>query len=270
MPPLRLGTKAMTPPSKSLPQSRHSPAVVDLRQISVILLDIEGTTTPAEFVYQTLFPYARKHLKSFLERHTTRPEVLSDIDLLRREYSEDRKKDPQIPDWRMDSREADLASAALYADWLMKQDRKSTALKSLQGKIWEEGYGGGVLRGLVYDDVPQALNRWKAAGKEICIFSSGSILAQILLFTTTSHGDLTPFFRAHFDTTTGSKLAPESYQRIAVALKRSTSEVLFISDVAAELDAARLVGIEVVLCMRSDGPGTSLSDYSIIHSFHEI
>ncbi len=245
-------------------------AVVDLHRINVMLLDIEGTTTPAEFVYRTLFPYAQDHVKSFLEQQAAHQEIMSDINLLRREHSEERKRDPQVPGWQMGSRQADLASAALYAMWLMNLDRKSTALKSLQGKIWEEGYRRRELRGQVYDDVPQALNRWKSAGKEICIFSSGSILAQKLLFSTTSHGDLTPFFSAHFDTSTGSKLAPDSYRKIAAALKRNSSEILFISDVPAELDTARLAGIEVVLCVRPGSPDPLSSVYPVIRSFHEI
>lgn len=113
----------------------------------------------------------------------------------------------------------------------MDRDRKSTALKSLQGKIWDEGYRSGELRGEVYPDVPPALERWRRHGVDTAIFSSGSVQAQQLLFRSTPFGDLTRFMRAYFDTTTGPKTEPESYRRIATALGRDPRDVLFVSDV---------------------------------------
>jgi enolase-phosphatase E1 len=150
----------------------------------------------------------------------------------------------------------------------MDQDRKSTGLKSLQGKIWEEGYRSGELRGEVYPDVLPALERWRAQGIDIAIFSSGSVQAQRSLFRNSIAGDLTRFIKAYFDTTTGPKREPESYTRIAAALERSPSEVLFVSDIAAELDAAQAAGMQTALCVR--GSGEVLGMHPVIHEFDEI
>ena len=152
----------------------------------------------------------------------------------------------------------------------MDQDRKSTGLKSLQGKIWEEGYRSGDLKGEVYPDVLPALERWRTQGIDIAIFSSGSVQAQRSLFRNSVAGDLTRFIRAYFDTTTGPKREPESYARIAVALEQSPSEVLFASDIAAELDAARTAGMKTALCVRTPGPAPSAGPHPVIHGFEEL
>jgi enolase-phosphatase E1 len=157
-----------------------------------------------------------------------------------------------------------------YVHWLMDQDRKSTGLKSLQGKIWDEGYRAGELRGEVYPDVPPALDRWRRQGVDVAIFSSGSIQAQRSLFASTRAGDLTGFIRAYFDTTTGPKTAPDSYARIAAALERPPSEVLFISDIGAELDAARTAGIRTALCVRGSGLVASTGTHFLIQSFDQL
>jgi enolase-phosphatase E1 len=152
----------------------------------------------------------------------------------------------------------------------MDQDRKSTGLKSLQGKIWEEGYRVGELRSEVYPDVLPALERWRRNGVDIAIFSSGSVQAQRSLFHHTAAGDLTRFIRAYFDTTTGPKTAPESYARIAASLERSPTGVLFLSDVAAELDAASEAGMRTGLCVREPGSAPSSSAHSIVRTFDQI
>lgn len=153
---------------------------------------------------------------------------------------------------------------------MMERDRKSTGLKSLQGKIWEAGYRAGELRGQVYADVLPAFTRWTAKGRDIAIFSSGSVQAQRCLFAHSTAGDLTPFIRAYFDTTTGAKTAADSYERIAAALERSPSEVLFLSDVGAELDAARRAGLGTALCVRSPEAVPSGSAHPIIRSFDQL
>jgi len=206
--------------------------------VRAILLDIEGTTTPVEFVHKVLFPYARAKVESFLENH--REAAASDLELLRAEHERDVARGEQPPAWHPVS----------YVHWLMDRDRKSTGLKSLQGKIWEEGYRCGELRGEVYADVPPALERWREQGKRICIYSSGSVLAQRVLFSRSSAGDLTPFIEAYFDTTTGPKKEAESYRKIAAALSLPPSAIVFLSDVVAELDAARAAGMKTGLCVR--------------------
>jgi enolase-phosphatase E1 len=152
----------------------------------------------------------------------------------------------------------------------MDRDRKSTGLKSLQGKVWEAGYRAGDLRSVVYPDVPPALERWRGQGIDAAIFSSGSVQAQRSLFANTAAGDLTRFIRAYFDTTTGSKTAPQSYARIAAALERSPSEVLFLSDIGAELDAALSAGMQTALCVRTQGSAPSAGAHPVIHAFDQV
>jgi enolase-phosphatase E1 len=152
----------------------------------------------------------------------------------------------------------------------MDQDRKSTGLKSLQGKIWAEGYQSGELKGEVYPDVLPALERWRDQGIDIAIFSSGSIQAQQSLFGNSVAGDLTRFIQAYFDTTTGPKKESESYARIAAALERSPSEVLFVSDIEAELDAAVKAGMRTALCVREPGSVSKAGVHRVVRNFDDI
>jgi enolase-phosphatase E1 len=137
-----------------------------------------------------------------------------------------------------------------YVGWLMDRDRKSPALKLLQGLIWEQGYRAGRLQGDVFDDVAPALERWRAARIGVAIYSSGSALAQRMLFATTAHGDLTQLIAGFFDTTVGGKTSVESYRRIADELGWPPDRLLFVSDVTTELDAARAAGCQTLLCVR--------------------
>jgi enolase-phosphatase E1 len=215
-----------------------------------LLLDVEGTTTPVDFVYQVLFPYAREHVASFLERQWNEDALRADVARLHEEHAADERGGECPPAWTSGSQQ----SVVSYVHWLMDRDRKSTGLKSLQGRIWEDGYRGGALRAQVYPDVPRAFARWRRQGREIAIFSSGSVLAQRLLFAHSTEGDLTPFIRGYFDTSSGAKKDAESYRRIASALGFEPSAVLFVSDVAAELDAAREAGLATALCARNGAP----------------
>jgi enolase-phosphatase E1 len=214
-------------------------------------------------VHRTLFGHARAHLAQFLERHWDDAELRADIARLRAEHAAERSE-PAPPAWRDDA-----AAAGAYLAWLMDQDRKSTALKSIQGKIWEEGYRSGELRGEVYADVPAAFHRWRSQGIDLAIFSSGSVQAQRSLFRSSVAGDLSRFIRAYFDTTTGPKQEPESYVRIAAALERSPSDVLFLSDVSAELDAARAAGMQTALTLRA-GSTPGGGGHIVIESFDSL
>jgi enolase-phosphatase E1 len=231
---------------------------ISLRERGVrgLVLDIEGTTTPVSFVYDVLFPYAREHLASYVAAHVGREDLQEPMRLLNEEWEQDVANGANPP-----SRDV-----VEYALWLMQQDRKSPGLKLLQGQIWEGGYGDGSLRGDVYADVPPALARWHDAGLAIAIYSSGSVLAQRLLFSTTSSGDLTRFIGQYFDTGVGPKQAPESYERIAREMSLPANSILFVSDVMAEVDAARESGIQGVHCVR-DGATPSAD---AVHSFAEI
>ncbi len=229
-----------------------------------VLLDVEGTTTPVDFVFQVLFPDARAGMLSFLEEHAADPEVARDLAALRQDHAREAAEGHDAPDW-----DGSKAAAAAYAHWLMDQDRKLTALKSLQGKIWAEGYAAGRLLGQVYADVPRALSRWTAASRRVAIFSSGSVLAQKLLFSHSDHGDLTPFLSGHFDTTTGPKADAVSYRLIAAALGKPPSAGLFVSDVVTELDAARAAGFATALIVRTP-PAPAAHSHRTVVSFDEL
>jgi enolase-phosphatase E1 len=192
---------------------------------SAILLDIEGTTTPIDFVYRVLFPFARERYLAFLTDRFGEPEVAADVRVLAEEHRRDASGGQRPPAWE-DSPEA----VAAYASWLTDRDRKSTPLKSLQGRIWEEGFRAGLLQSRVYDDVPRALARWTEAGKTVAVFSSGSVRAQRMLFAHTQAGDLTPHLSEYFDTSLGFKSEPESYRRIATRLRTAgPAAILFVS-----------------------------------------
>ena len=240
-------------------------------RIEAILLDIEGTTTPIAFVVDVLFPYARTHLRRHLEELAASPVHASLLDQLRTERAGDQRAGEPVPAWVDTPPAARLESAASYAEWLMDRDRKSTPLKILQGTLWEEGYRRGELVGAVFADVPPALARWHAAGVQVGIFSSGSVLAQQLLFRHSSAGDLTPFLRWFFDTTTGKKADRDSYQRIASAMNVRPESIVFVSDVVVELDAARDAGLSTRLSIRpGNAPPPLLHDHPAIQTFGEI
>lgn len=231
-----------------------------------LLLDIEGTTTPVSFVTGVLFPFAWERMGRFLREREGEADVGAAVAALRREHALEPAFDPP-PVW---GETAAVDAAAAYARWLIDRDRKSTPLKALQGRIWEAGYRDGSLRAPVYDDVPPALARWTKSGREVSIFSSGSVLAQELLFRHSTAGDLTRFLSAYFDTTTGGKREAESYARIARARGRSSDELLFLSDVAAELDAAREAGMRTALCLRPGAPEPADRGHAVIRSFDEL
>jgi enolase-phosphatase E1 len=229
-----------------------------------VLLDIEGTTTPVDFVYRVLFPYAYERLPAWLQAHAGEPEVVADIQGLREEHARDLKEGRTPPAW-----DNSPAAVAAYARWLMDQDRKATALKSLQGRIWAEGYASGALRGQVYEDVPRALKRWTEAGRKVAIFSSGSVPAQKMIFGHSDHGDLTGSLAAYFDTTTGPKAEAESYRKIAAALGEEPKEVLFVSDAFAEVEAAREAGMQTAQAVRSDTLPTTRS-HRLVTTFDRL
>ena len=228
----------------------------------VMLLDIEGTTTPIDFVFQILFPYARHHLQTYLAQHWD--EAQDDIAELQAEHAADSQQGLNPPPF--DSTQLD--SVVAYLHWLMDRDRKSTPLKSLQGKVWEEGYQSGALKSQIFADVPPALMRWQQQQKRICIFSSGSVLAQKLLFTYTEFGDLSSFISGWFDTKVGAKREAASYQRIADELGCEPQGVVFVSDVTAELTAARAAGMQTILSLRpGNHPQEGSESFRCIDSF---
>ena len=247
--------------------------------IAALLLDIEGTTTPIDFVFKVLFPYARAHVRDYLAAHLWSLEVRADIAGLLEENAQDTRaasastsvEGPRPPLIEGPAELVSLEEVTAYVHWLMDRDRKSTPLKSIQGKIWEAGYHSGELTSLVFEDVPRAFERWREQGRSIHIYSSGSVLAQKLLFAGTQLGDLTPFIGRYFDTHMGAKKEAESYRRIAAALELKPAEVLFVSDVTDELEAAESAALQTLLCVRpGNHPQARAASYKAIQSFDEI
>jgi enolase-phosphatase E1 len=190
-----------------------------------ILTDIEGTTSSLSFVHETLFPYARARLPAYVAEHG-----------------------------------GDLTQLLAWVD----ADAKVTELKDIQGRIWAEGYAAGELRGHVYPDAAEALRRWHADGLTLAVFSSGSVPAQKLIFGHSDQGDLSPLFSGWFDTTTGPKREAMSYVLIADALGISPADILFLSDIVAETDAAKAAGMKALLIDREKGQGDIASFAEVV------
>ncbi|NMG07106.1 acireductone synthase [Brasilonema sp. UFV-L1] len=229
----------------------------------VILLDIEGTTTPVDYVFGVLFPFARDHVADFLTIHQHKAEVQTDLQWLRQEYETDLAQGLSVPDWNF----TEVTAAVPYIHHLITIDRKSTGLKSLQGKIWEQGYRDGILRSQIFADVKPAFERWTTAGKKLFIFSSGSIQAQQLLFRYSEVGDLTGFLGGYFDTQTGSKKEAQSYRKIASAIGVAPEKILFISDVTAELKAAQVAGMQTLFSVRLGNHSSESEGFPAIVNF---
>jgi enolase-phosphatase E1 len=240
----------------------------DSAEIRAILLDIEGTTTPIDFVYKTLFPFASSHVQDFLRQHRRETETADLVGQLAVMNIEDRALG--APPWVDATEDEQVASATRYVQWLTGRNSKITPLKSLQGKIWEEGFRRGELQGQVYPDVPAAFARWKSQGRLLAIFSSGSTLAQQLLFTHSNTGDLSKFLEGYFDTTTGSKRDEISYRIIAESLGIGAKHSLFLSDVVAELDAARAAGMKTALSLRPGVHRPRIAVHPEIDSFEQL
>lgn len=237
------------------------------------LLDIEGTTSPISFVYDVLFPYARERMADYIVRSAGEPDLQADLRQLAHENAIDRSKGAPViyyPQPLSQDPSESLKASTAYLLWLMDQDRKSTALKSIQGRIWAEGYERGELHSEVFPDVPPALERWHR-GARVAIYSSGSVEAQKYLFRYTRRGNLTPFIDAHFDTRTGPKVEAASYKKIAAALNADPSDVLFISDSVRELDAARDTGMSTRLSLRpGNAPAPDKHGHLAIESFDGV
>lgn len=232
----------------------------------VVLLDVEGTTSPINFVYETLFPYARKHVAHFLQEHQSDSEIVSLLSQLK----DENKSDVAAGAPEMTGR-ALVQESTRYLLWVMDRNRKSTSLKTVQGLIWREGFARGEIQSEVFDDVPICFRRWQEKGLRIAIYSSGSILAQKLVFGHTKYGDLTSLIDAYFDTRVGSKKEAGSYKCIIEELKALPYDTVFVSDVTEELQAARATGLDTVLSVR---PGNVVqgdaAEYRRIHSLCEL
>jgi enolase-phosphatase E1 len=231
-------------------------------QINAVLLDIEGTTTPIDFVHQTLFPFAKANIGDYVRKNFN--QIADEVSQLEIEYQNEENYagifDKTSPE-----------SVANYLKFLIEVDRKSTPLKSLQGKIWQQGYESNELKSVMFDDVPKAFERWETTEKTIAIYSSGSVLAQKLIFKYSNFGDLTQFISNYFDTNVGGKREVESYRKIADSMKISAENILFVSDILQELDAAKSANFQTSLAIRAGNAEiTEQHSHKIIHSFDEL
>ncbi len=218
----------------------------------LILLDIEGTVSPLAFVHDVMFPYARQRMGGYLKTHWGSA-VIGQI-----------ARDTGVAAF------ATPAEAEAAVQELMDADAKVTGLKQLQGLIWEEGFRNGELRSRIFDDVPYALADWCRKGREIRIYSSGSVHAQKLFFAHTKRGDLSVHFSGYYDTTTGSKREAASYAAIAADCGLAAKQILFVSDVVEELNAARNAGMLTALAVRPGNKPAPQHDHPAISSFSEI
>ncbi|MBN8480058.1 MAG: acireductone synthase [Xanthomonadales bacterium] len=223
--------------------------------IRAILTDIEGTTSSIRFVKDVLFPFARERLPAFIVTHADRADVQH---------------------WLHEAaKEAGLVAASeqelidRLVGWI-DADRKSTALKALQGMIWEDGYRDGAFRAHIYADAARALREWHARGIPLYVYSSGSVPAQKLLFGHTEAGDLAPLFSGYFDTETGGKREAASYARIAAAIGVEPASILFLSDIVEELDAARASGLKTTQLARAPETCPADARHACVTTFDAI
>ena len=238
--------------------------------IEAIVLDIEGTTCPVNFVSQTLFPFARRHLTQTICEENRKASVSAAIQEAISEWKKD--TDPTSQALLLQATNQNPPSAeevVRYFEHLIECDRKSTALKELQGIIWEQGYASGELKSPLYPDVIPALDTWKQQGITLAVYSSGSVKAQQLLYSHTTHGDITDRFSFWFDTRTGPKLEEDSYNIISQIIGIKPTSILFISDHPGECDAALASGMETRFCLREGNPHRNSGHHRVIHSLKE-
>jgi enolase-phosphatase E1 len=219
-----------------------------------ILTDIEGTTTEVSFVYDILFPYFRSHMDEW---------KTVDSDQMNQVLEQTRMIVLEEQSINLSNKEAIFDQ---LRQWSI-EDRKVTPLKTFQGMVWEQGFKSGAIKGHMYPDVKPALERWAEMGMKLAIFSSGSIAAQKQLFGFSTEGDLTPYFSAYFDTTTGMKRDEQTYHLIVQQLHTSANSVLFLSDIHQELEAANTAGMRTLQLVR---PGTQANWSSCVADFSEI
>lgn len=220
-----------------------------------LLIDIEGTTSRIDFVHRVLFPYARERVAAFVREHQQEPSVAAELAAVRLAIGQP---------------EADIEAAITQLiDWI-DRDQKITALKALQGMIWQRGFESAQFSAHIYPDAAEWLRRWHASGHAIFVYSSGSIAAQKLFFRYSVFGDLTPQLAGYFDTTIGGKRESAAYTRIAAAIGQAPADILFLSDIEAELDAAASAGLATTQLIRADAPPESHGRHRTAANFHQI
>ena len=239
--------------------------------ISHILLDIEGTICPVSFVTETLFPYAKSELKSFLNRHRNDPLINQLIDNVDDEWIQDNSGDStRLRHQSEKEQQAKHLKIEAYLQLLIETDKKSTTLKDIQGKIWKEGYTTGRIFSVLFEDAHENLKRWHKQGYRLSVYSSGSVEAQHLLYKYTNKGDIENLFSHWFDTHIGNKKEPSSYTEIASVMGCKPQNILFISDNSDECDAARSAGLGTLYSMRDGNPQQETRNHPVIRHLEEV
>ncbi|KAG0317718.1 Enolase-phosphatase E1 [Dissophora globulifera] len=244
----------------------------------VVVSDIEGTTTPIVFVKENLFPYVTNNLPDFLKRNWASDEMTSAVEALRAQATKDladglSTATPIATESDVISAEKVQQDVIASIAWQMAADRKIGPLKAFQGYMWREGYGNGDLKGDIYDDVVPAFDQWKAEGKKLYIYSSGSVPAQKLIFGFSKKGDMLHYFSGYYDTDIGHKVQAESYSKIASDIGVAPSKILFLSDNIHEIVAAKKAGLQAVVLDRPGNAELTPDDRAgniVVKSFLEI
>lgn len=231
-----------------------------ISNIRYILTDIEGTTTSVSFVFEVLFPYFKQHFKEYVTQNSSQEFIKDNFELVKKTIQEEENITLNF---------SEIIDKILY--WV-DIDRKHTALKNLQGLVWKLGYEKGELKGHIYPDVLQNLKKWYENKIQLGIYSSGSVAAQKLLFGSSMEGDLTSYFSHYFDTKVGGKRETLSYQNIFQEIKNKIdilpNNILFLSDIEQELDAAKEANFQTLQLVRADTKASQ--KHNIVYSFDEI
>lgn len=239
-----------------------------------IICDIEGTTSSISFVKDVLFPYALKHVEEYLKSHWSEDATKTVVAALREQADEDKKAEVEgvvtIP---AEDSEDIIPDVVKNVEWQMSQDRKTGALKTLQGLVWAQGYKDGTIKGHVYEDVKKALEQWNESGRKVYIYSSGSVDAQKMLFEHSEQGDLVKYLAGYYDTKIGAKQEKNSYEALLKNIEATGEEALFLTDVVAEAKAAKEAGLNVVVLDRPGNAELSEEDrkeFTVISSFTDL
>lgn len=239
-----------------------------------IICDIEGTTSSISFVKDVLFPYALKNVEEYLKTHWNEDATKTVVAALREQADEDKKAEVEdvvtIP---AEDSEDVIPDVVKNVKWQMSLDRKTGALKTLQGLVWAKGYKDGSIKGHVYEDVKKALEQWNEGGRKVYIYSSGSVDAQKMLFEHSEQGDLVKYLSGYYDTKIGAKEEKDSYEAILKKVETTGEESLFLTDVVAEAKAAKEAGLNVVLLDRTGDADLSEADrkeFTVISSFSDL
>ena len=238
--------------------------------ISHILLDIEGTTCPVSFVSDVLFPYATHNIKRFAEQHHNRQDIKAIFNQARHELTNDSSLSAAEQNQWLGDNATDWRGICNYLIHLISIDRKSTALKDLQGKIWRQGYEEGEIKSHLYPEAGQCFHEWRSQRKALAVYSSGSIEAQKLLYQHTKSGDLRQLFMHWFDTHTGPKKEAQSYSLICTSMNVAPESVLFISDSGSECDAAGQAGLKTLFSLREGNPDLDPRSHQAITSLNGV